>query len=334
MVVIAIIGILLGMLFPAIRTVRTPARRIVCLNNLRQLALANLNYESAHMRFPAAMGGEAQDQSGRISGFVSLLPFVEQAAMYNQISQPSVFDGESFPAMPAPWLNDYRPWQTQLPFLECPSQAPRSSDSSFGVTHYAFSVGDQARNLHQPGPTRGVFGKQSKTTLEDITDGMSNTILLAEIGSSSGAELSRYTIDVPPELLENPKELMDLLEPSGSTIEELPTSNLRRGGRCSDGAAGPSLFNTILPPGSVSASVGGESGANGLYSAGSPHPTTICSVFADGSSHSIDKDIDAGDLSVATPTVEQMKANVLSPYGVWGALGTIAAGEDISGEEF
>lgn len=333
-VVIAIISILLAMLFPAIRSVRTPARRTICLNNLRQLALANLNYESAHMRFPSAMGGESQDQSGRISGIVSLLPFMEQEAMYKEISQPSEFDDVSFPEMPAPWLKDYRPWQTQLPFLECPSQAPRSSDADFGVAHYAFSVGDQARDLHQSGLTRGVFGKQSKTTLEDISDGSSNTILLAEIGSSTGAELSRYAIGVPTEVLENPTDVMDLTHSSGSYAEEMPISDLRRGGRWCDGAAGPSLFNTILPPGSASASVGGESGSDGFYSAGGSHPGTISAALADGSTHSIDKEIDTGDLSVATPTIEEMKASVPSPYGVWGALGTIAGGEAVSGDEF
>jgi len=103
MVVIAIIGILLGMFFPVVRGVREPARRIACQNNLRQIALASLNYESTHMRFPSAMGGELEDQSGRISGFVSLLPFMEQEELYKEISQPSEFDGVSYPTMPDPW---------------------------------------------------------------------------------------------------------------------------------------------------------------------------------------------------------------------------------------
>ena len=192
LVAIAIISILLAMLFPAVRGSREPARRTMCLNNLRQIALANLNYETAHMRFPSAMGGELDDQSGRVSGFVSLLPFIEQEALYKEISQPSEFDGVSFPAMPAPWLENYGPWKTKHRYLECSSQAIRYTDADFGVTHYAFSVGDQARGLNQPGISRGVFRRQSKTTLGDITDGASNTILLAEIGSATGAELSQY----------------------------------------------------------------------------------------------------------------------------------------------
>ena len=53
LVVIAIIGILIGMLLPAVQQVRESARRTQCSNNIRQLSLGVLNYESAHSHFPA-----------------------------------------------------------------------------------------------------------------------------------------------------------------------------------------------------------------------------------------------------------------------------------------
>ena len=335
LVVIAIISILIGMLLPATRGVREAARRTQCLNNQRQIALAALNYETANMHFPPAMGGEALDQSGRISGFVSLLPFIERGNLYEEISQASTYDGQSFPAMPAPWLEQYAPWKVELLQLECPSWGPKADEANFGITHYAFSVGDQARGLNQAGVSRGVFGKQSKTTFDDISDGSSNTIMFSEIiGNTPVPGLPQYAIRVAPKSLDNPSDVVDLIDSDGKYVEGVEVSTLRRGSRWCDGVAGPSLFNTILPPGSSSASTGGDTGADGFYSAGAAHPGMVNAAFGDGSTHAINIEIDTGELSAPTPTIEEMEANVSSPYGVWGALGTIAGGETVSWTDF
>lgn len=92
--VIAIIGILVGLLLPAVQAAREAARRMQCSNSVKQLSLALHNYESAFKRFPARKGGSSAPFAGsnrnnsngnRLSGFIALLPYVEQTAMYDQI---------------------------------------------------------------------------------------------------------------------------------------------------------------------------------------------------------------------------------------------------------
>lgn len=96
LVVIAIIGILVGLLLPAVQAAREAARRMQCSNNLKQMGLALHNYESAFKRIPVGIWGENQRnntngtsgafQDDGYSWLTSILPYIEQNNIYNQLS--------------------------------------------------------------------------------------------------------------------------------------------------------------------------------------------------------------------------------------------------------
>jgi prepilin-type N-terminal cleavage/methylation domain-containing protein len=102
LVVIAVIGILIGMLLPAVQQVREAARRTDCMNKLRQIGLATLSFESAHGAFPPGRLFPAKDASapydvGRDepSWFVRILPFLDQGVFYDKWDLNRSYSGHS-----------------------------------------------------------------------------------------------------------------------------------------------------------------------------------------------------------------------------------------------
>ena len=119
LVVVAIIGVLVGLLLPAVQQVRESARRTACLNNIRQIALATHNFE-AGLGFipPGARLGEGTGWHAH------LLPFIEQEGLYSQIELTD-------PDQEFNWSSDgIVALQTVVPLFRCPSEiAPDSIDS-------------------------------------------------------------------------------------------------------------------------------------------------------------------------------------------------------------
>ncbi len=178
LVVIAIIGILMAMLLPAVQAVRGAANRTACANHLRQIALANHNYLSAHRHFPSGINGPAHPQRPSISWLTQVLPFVEQ----DNLAKSSASE---FEARIHPLLGPHAASQTVVPVYMCPSD-PRANQAQWthenrlvGLTSYVGVCGTDYRS------DDGIFDLNSQTRSSDIRDGLSQTLLIGERPPSS-----------------------------------------------------------------------------------------------------------------------------------------------------
>jgi len=236
LVVIAIIGVLVGLLLPAVQAAREAARRMSCSNNFKQLGLGLHNYHSAYNKLPMQGTGTLNgpvngpmaefsifstfidNNAMQLSALSGLLPFIEQQAIWEQLSNPLLVDANgttiNFPAMgPVPHGVDgafYTPGLTEIATLRCPSD-PGSGLPGRGRTNYAVCQGDSPvvmlygnrgtrLEVDEPGhgwftwggarssqvSERGVFKMHQQTGFRDILDGTSNTIAMGEIATYLG----------------------------------------------------------------------------------------------------------------------------------------------------
>lgn len=210
LVVIAIIGILVGLLLPAVQAAREAARRMQCSNNVKQLSLALLNYESAHRRFPPGALHASTPRSNGGSGFSfgpsfygMILPFMEQTSLYNNLtwigrSPGYIHEGGGAAGNAGMANRDIVLAAGPLPMIRCPSSSgPISArrNSTFNYepfAHYAGISGcvdpvtfteirlfdDGILGLISGG---GMMVANKPIKMGSCTDGTSNTMLLGEM---------------------------------------------------------------------------------------------------------------------------------------------------------
>ena len=160
LVVISIIGLLVGLLLPAVLAARESARRMDCSNRMKQLGLAMANYESAFRRLTTLRLGSTNpnDPYARTGGLVMMLPFLEQQPLFDEMqsSIQVIHSGSSrnqigslshsalFCPLPStPGSNGLnKPWLYKLSLFRCPSDPKQESAEEMGYTNYAFCVAD------------------------------------------------------------------------------------------------------------------------------------------------------------------------------------------------
>jgi prepilin-type N-terminal cleavage/methylation domain-containing protein len=338
LVVIAIIGILVALLLPAIQAAREAARRSQCTNNLKQLGVALHNYHDTNKTLPFRCGGTSPgDPNGngnRLSGYIGMLPFMEQGPLYEQIvaGGPPTHTGgtQDFPPFgPVPWNGNYSPWLQRIPGLLCPSD-PGHQLLLTGVqpANYCFSTGDVAPRADWT-QSRGPFTYRNTFNFSAITDGLSNTIAMAErcvgIGSTTikgGIYQNLGDIGggaVPP------INCMTKKGPDGITYVTGGTYGNFTAKRWTDGAIGFSVFNTIIPPNGPTCQNGTWDGEPTFGPPTSYHPGGCLAVLCDGSVSFFQDTIDTGNLAVN----HNVNLTGPSPYGVWGSLGSRNGGEGV-----
>ena len=202
LIVIAIMGVLIGLLLPAVNAAREAARKTTCANNIKQMTLACLNYESTYHILPPAADYANKKYTGltesdlRANWIILVLPYLDQQALFNEINgmlKQSGINVESVATSkydPNVTMKSCR--ETVIPSFLCPSDGNNrnmfeSEMSSFtgARCNYGANMGlDYSYNLYANWSNNlkhGVMGPGKSMKTEEIIDGASNTIMTAEL---------------------------------------------------------------------------------------------------------------------------------------------------------
>jgi prepilin-type N-terminal cleavage/methylation domain-containing protein len=344
LVVIAIIAVLVALLLPAVQQAREAARRSQCKNSLKQLGLALHNYHDVYNVLPYGEGntGANPPTAGiRYSGFVGMLPYMDQAPLFNQIA------ANKFQNVPWDW--GYQPFLQTIPVILCPSDSTTSATQGWtptgiGGTNYMFSRGDSAwdhnewaGNCCPPRGYRGMFtGNSHSFSFRDVSDGLSTTIAMSERiqakGDGDRAVNHGGTATGLGDTFRNTNPSLC----AATVVGGFYTVNTGGWGgtRWPDGAPAFTGCTTVLGPNKGSCTQGGWDGEDGIYEPSSMHVGGVHVVMGDGAVRFISNNINTGNTTIPpldTPNPGSIPSPYVplgpSAYGVWGAMGSRAAND-------
>jgi prepilin-type N-terminal cleavage/methylation domain-containing protein/prepilin-type processing-associated H-X9-DG protein len=367
LVVIAIIGVMVGLLLPAVQAAREAARRMSCGNNFKQIGLGMHNYHAAYNTLAPGWGGTGSNLFRLNSNIVGILPFVEQQAIWENIS-----NGDPTLGIPPmgnnPWATNFRPWITNISTYRCPSdptvlgglgqlnyanaygdvmrglgRAPRNvlEPQSVGGNNPSDGAGPHAYHSHVQGHDRGMFARGIAHKFRDVLDGLSNTVAMGEMCvSDQKRSIKSYAyrmvgwwgagVFVPARCKQGPH--ISVSDPSLFA----DTNIIPRGEIWADGHIHRSCVTTAIAPNSPSCGRTDDL-ADGVYSVTSYHQGGAHVLMGDGAVKFVTDSIDTGDQTanpVCTPIphAHLTLPGSRSPYGLFGALGTRDSKETIDRE--
>ena len=311
LVVIAIIGLLIALLLPAVQAAREAARRNQCSNNLKQLGIGIQNYHDALQRFPPLATGpypvSGSNGHGQLSYLVLILPYIEQQPIYDQINWTGDVKGASTTFM-QPWNAAYRPWFNEIPTLICPSDILCPTDQSnvfngqkylMGHNNYKACVGNTTSDNQWDTTTTGIFACDGTTSMSDVIDGTSHTLLVGE--RCQGNAANRHEIISGIAMFPNANGMnamvggyntgylncLATVGTNGTNYNKLQPVELNgswyAGERWCDGAAYYSAFTAIIPPNGPSCLTNMTNDRHwGIFTLSSRHSVGAQVVMADG----------------------------------------------------
>ncbi len=334
LVVIAIIAVLIALLLPAVQAAREAARRSQCVNNLKQLGLAMHNYHDVTGSLPWGHGYLGWNDW---SGFILMLPYMEQSPLYNSTNFVS---GGANPgngrSLAAGVKYNTTVFATKLNVMLCPSDTDRVT-TVYGKTNYAGNSGSGPESFfdnNNDGASNGLFfsiknAQNSTVKFADIVDGLSNTAAYCERVKGQGYDITTPGYDV---LKPSSVQLQLGLTGKGNGQDNVPlpyytacialnpnssplpggTGFTAMGSYWFNGHPENGMYNHIMPPNTFACSDGNVNDA-GAFPPSSRHSGGVNMLMGDGS-------------------VKFIKQTISNP--IFWALGTRNRGEVLSADQY